>query len=164
MKSSRMVRSLRDVLDVPRVVFSLYTTSRTPSVAQGVSAREHGMAGLGPVYDRWYGTSIDNSAWPVSVNADRVNVAWKYISISSLSVLPTDIPVDVYDDNDDPPVIVAPANVHMSHFSLIPMIMFIFWSETAELNPWSLRSCKYRAQMFPNRLDANGKRTSCSNS
>ncbi len=77
------------------------------------------MTGLRPLYDRCFGTSIDNSAWPVSVNAERVTLAWKYVSISSLSVLSTDIP-DIYNDDYDPPVIVAPVNVQMSYFSFTP--------------------------------------------
>ncbi len=54
-----------------------------PRVAQGVSAREDDITGLRLVYDRCFGTLIDDSAWPVSVNAERVTLGrvmpWKYI-------------------------------------------------------------------------------------
>ena len=41
------------------------------NVAQGVSARWDDIT-RSPVYDRCFGTMIDNSSWPVSVKAEMV--------------------------------------------------------------------------------------------
>ncbi len=69
---------------------------------QGVSTREDDITGLRPVYDRCFGTSIDDSAWPVSVNAERVTLGRSEVLEIHLnfflSVLPTDIPMTLYND------------------------------------------------------------------
>ncbi len=57
--------------DVPSAVLSFSKTPSTPSVAQGVLARDDVMT-LGPVKDRCFNTGMVDSALPVSVKADSV--------------------------------------------------------------------------------------------
>ncbi len=67
------------VYDVPSVAFSRPKSPSMPRVAQGVSMREDDIVGLERVYDRCFGTLIDDPAWAVSVNVERVNTtSWKY--------------------------------------------------------------------------------------
>ncbi len=57
--------------DVPSAVLSFSKTPPTPSVAQGVLARDDVIT-LRPVYIHCFTTGIVDSALPVSVRAERV--------------------------------------------------------------------------------------------
>ncbi len=83
--------------DVPNVVLSFSKTPSTPSVAQGVLARDDVMTPR-PVYIRCFTTRIVGSAWPVSVRAERAERAilgsffvpalFSYFLMSQTEVLP----------------------------------------------------------------------------
>ncbi len=72
--------------DVPNVVLSFSKTPSTPSVAQGVLARDDVMTPR-PVYISCFTTRIVGSAWPVSVRAERAERAERAILGSFLFLL-----------------------------------------------------------------------------